>query len=66
MATSSTDEPRVLVVDDEAQIADLYQLRLEDTYEVLKAYDGTEAIAKADEPADVVTLDCRMPDINGA
>lgn len=65
MATSSTDEPRVLVVDDEEQIADLYQLRLEDTYDVLKAYGGTEAIEKVDETVDVVTLDRRMPDLNG-
>ena len=66
MGTSSTDEPRVLVVDDEEQIADLYQLRLEDTYDVLKAYGGTEAIEKVDETVDVVTLDRRMPDLNGA
>jgi DNA-binding response OmpR family regulator len=65
MGTSSTDEPRVLVVDDEEQIADLYQHRLDDTYDVLKAYDGTEAIEKVDETVDVVTLDRRMPDLNG-
>ncbi|ERH08212.1 MAG: response regulator containing CheY-like receiver, AAA-type ATPase, and DNA-binding domain protein [Halonotius sp. J07HN4] len=65
MGTSPTDEPRILVVDDEESIPDLYEARLDDKYDVLKAYGGVEATKKIDDTVDVVTLDRRMPDLNG-
>ncbi len=65
MATTSTGEPRLLVVDDEEPIADLYQHHLGDTYDVRKAYGGKEAIEKVDGTVDVVLLDRRMPDLSG-
>lgn len=55
----------VLVVDDEPSLVDLYALRLDDDYEVRKAYDGEEALTKMDEAVDVVLLDRRMPDVQG-
>jgi len=65
MATSSTDEPRVLIVDDEEPIADLYEHHLGDTYDVWVAYGGEEAIETVAETVDVVLLDRRMPDLSG-
>jgi|APHM01.1.fsa_nt_gi Response regulator containing CheY-like receiver, AAA-type ATPase, and DNA-binding domains len=65
MSTPSTDEPRVLIVDDEEPIADLYEHHLNDSYDVRKGYGGEEAIEKVDETVDVVLLDRRMPDLSG-
>lgn len=65
MITKSTDEPRVLIVDDEEQITDLYCNHLKELYDVRKGYSGKEAIEKVDETVDVVLLDRRMPDVSG-
>lgn len=61
------DEPRVLMVDDEKQVADAYALRLEDVADVSVAYGGEEALAVVDEgrPPDVVLLDRHMPGLSG-
>jgi predicted DNA binding protein/DNA-binding NarL/FixJ family response regulator len=56
---------KVLVVDDERNLADLYTTWLSDAYEVVTAYDGEEAIEKYDEEVDVVLLDRRMPGMSG-
>jgi len=58
---------RVLVVDDEVDIADAYALRLEldDDYEVETAYGGREAIEAVDDSYDVMLLDRRMPEVSG-
>jgi len=55
----------VLVVDDEQEVADVYALRLRDSYETETAYGGTEALEKVDEETDVVLLDRRMPNVAG-
>jgi len=59
---------RILVVDDEENIRMLYQEELqEEGYEVTAASNGNEALdilAKA-EPFDLVTLDIRMPGMDG-
>lgn len=55
----------VLVVDDEAGLADLYAIWLRDTYTVETAYDGKEALDALDEHVDVVLLDRQMPGISG-
>lgn len=61
-----TDEQHtVLVVDDEAEIADLYAVWLGDRYETRTAYDGAEALERVDESVDVVCLDRRMPELSG-
>lgn len=57
--------PTVLVVDDERSIADLYQIYLQDKYDVRVAYGGEEAIDRIDEDVDVVLLDRNMPDQTG-
>ncbi len=56
---------RILVVDDEQPIADLFAHWLEDRYDVHIAYDGTEALATLDSSHDVVLLDRDMPEMSG-
>ncbi len=58
---------RVLVVDDEANIRELYKEELEDMgYEVTTVIDGTQALTALDAAKfDLVTLDMRMPDMDG-
>jgi len=58
---------KILVVDDEANIRELYREELEDMgYEVTTVADGAEALAVIDTTKfDLVTLDMRMPDVDG-
>ena len=60
------DRPKVLIVDDEHSIRDALGDILEDTYAVLKATSGEEAIRVtfAEHP-DILLLDLRMPGIDG-
>lgn len=62
-----TDEtpPRVLIVEDEQQIADGYASVLSDRYDVVTAYSGEEAIETIDDTIDVVLLDRMMPGLSG-
>jgi len=60
-----TDRNRVLIVDDEPDLAELYGSWLSDEYVVEIAYDGHEALDALDESVDVVLLDRRMPGISG-
>lgn len=58
---------KVLIIDDDASIAEMYRLRLEaDGYEVSIARDGEEglALACADTPS-FIYLDYRLPGIDG-
>ena len=59
--------PRVLVVDDEADIRALIQEILSDEgYEVIAAADAAEArAARAETPFDLILLDIWMPDTDG-
>lgn len=61
----TSTEPRVLIVDDEAEVADVYALRLRDEYDTQTAYGGEEALDVLDEAVDVVLLDRRMPKVSG-
>lgn len=62
---SVSDEIRVLIVEDEAPLADLYAEYLDDSCSVRIAPDGREALDRIDESIDVVLLDRRMPDMDG-
>jgi DNA-binding response OmpR family regulator len=59
--------PTVLVVEDDPGIAEVLQLALElDGYRVALAQCGEEALAFAQaEPPDLITLDLRLPDLDG-
>jgi two-component system response regulator VanR len=58
---------RILVVDDEKEIADLLELYLtNDGYEVCKFYNGMDALACIDKKElDLALLDVMLPDIDG-
>jgi len=57
--------PRILVVEDEPDLAELYAIYLSDSYDVETATDGTTALEIVDDDVDVVLLDRRMPDLTG-
>ncbi|MDR3315836.1 MAG: response regulator transcription factor [Coriobacteriales bacterium] len=59
--------PRILVVDDEKEIADLVELCLvHEFFEVVKFYEPRAALTCAlDEPLDLALLDVMMPGIDG-
>jgi DNA-binding response OmpR family regulator len=62
---TGSDEAKVLIVDDNAAIADTYTAFLTDTYEVETVYDGESALEALGPSLDVVLLDRRMPDVSG-
>jgi len=62
---SATESPTVLIVDDDRQLADMYQFQLADRYTVRTAYSGTEAMDALDETVAVMLLDRRMPRVSG-
>lgn len=56
----------VLVVDDEASICELLALMLEENYDVLRAYNGKEALLVIKQhPIALVITDIMMPYTNG-
>lgn len=58
---------KVLVVDDEKEIADLVEVYLQNEgYEVMKYYDATSALAGLEaSPPDAAILDVMLPDMDG-
>lgn len=58
---------KVLVVDDDIEICNMIQMFLEkERFQVIKAYDGEEAIKKFNnEMPDIVILDIMLPKIDG-
>jgi CheY-like chemotaxis protein len=64
-AGESRKRKKVLVAEDEKELADLYTIWLSEEYEVVTAHDGEEAVEKYDEDVDVVLLDRRMPKMSG-
>ncbi|MFB6107623.1 MAG: response regulator transcription factor [Haloplanus sp.] len=64
--SDGVEDVRVLVVDDEREVADAYALRLRGYCEVETAYGGEEALSVVeDSPIDVVLLDRHMPGMSG-
>jgi two-component system response regulator AdeR len=62
---AGTDEPVVLIVEDERDVAETYELWLEGDYDVRTARSGDEGLARLDDAVDVVLLDRRMPGLSG-
>jgi DNA-binding response OmpR family regulator len=57
---------RVLVVDDEKEVADAYALRLRDVCDAETAYGGEEALSVVESDTfDLILLDRRMPEMSG-
>ena len=66
MADDGAGRPRVLMVDDQKEVADAYALRLEGVADVTVAYGGREALSAVDETTpDVTLLDRHMPTLSG-
>lgn len=65
MPHESSTVPKVLVVDDEEDVAEAYALKLRDEYDTELAFGGESALEKADATTDAMLLDRRMPDIHG-
>ena len=60
-------KPRVLLVDDDADIIGSLAAWLEDRFDVSTAADGVEALDVLEETsADVIVLDLMMPNMDGA
>jgi two-component system response regulator (stage 0 sporulation protein F) len=58
---------KILVVDDEANIRELYKEEFTEMgYEVITVHDGIQALSVLEtQKFDLVTLDMRMPDMDG-
>jgi two-component system KDP operon response regulator KdpE len=67
MLDTTSRKYRILVVDDERRMVGFIRLNLEqDGFEVIEAYNGTEALDRLrDSLPDLVLLDIMMPDIDG-
>lgn len=65
--TTSESGPLVLLVDDEPDQVEMYQLSLEQAgFRVVVAYNGSDATGRArDSHPDIVVLDVRLPDLSG-
>ncbi|ELK56167.1 MULTISPECIES: response regulator transcription factor [Haloferax] len=63
--THTHDAPTVLLVDDEAALADSLALWLERRYRVRVAYTGREALQSFDDDVDLVFLDRNLPGLSG-
>ena len=61
------EEVRVLFVEDDPSVAQMYKLKLElDGYQVTVATDGEQALELAtSNPPDIVFLDIRLPKMDG-
>ncbi|MHB9286257.1 response regulator [Halobacteriales archaeon Cl-PHB] len=65
MTDGTKEQATVLVVEDEAELAQLYTDYLRDEYDVRTAVGGEEGLELVDEAVDVVVLDRRMPVVSG-
>lgn len=63
--TAGTDDPVVLLVEDDADVADMYREWLRGDYDLLVAGNGHDALDRIDERVDVVLLDRGLPDMAG-
>jgi len=59
------EQPVVMIVDDNKQVVEVFDIYLRDEYRTLTATGGEEALEKVDESVDVVLLDRRMPRLSG-
>lgn len=60
------DKPKILIVDDEAEILRVLEKTLEDDFEVVTCVRAKEALALIDESFQVILSDQRMPEMSGS
>jgi DNA-binding response OmpR family regulator len=64
--TEGEVRPKVLIVDDEREVADAYALRLKGLSDVKTVYSGEDALEYIEEePVDILLLDRHMPGRSG-
>mgnify|MGYP006281499691 FL=1 len=56
---------RILIVDDDVDVANTYASQLEETYDVETVYSGPAALEALSPAVDIVLLDRRMPKLSG-
>ncbi len=66
-STAAPEEVRVLLVEDDESVAEMYKLKLElDGYQVHVISDGESAVRAAQaDPPDMIFLDVRLPKMDG-
>jgi DNA-binding NtrC family response regulator len=60
------DKPKILIVDDEAEILRVLEKTLEDDYEIVTCLRAKEAIGLIDDSFYVILSDQRMPEMSGS
>jgi two-component system, OmpR family, phosphate regulon response regulator PhoB len=68
LSEAPDEEVRVLFIEDDPAVAEMYRLKLElDGYTVTVASDGEEGLqmANGDRPPDIIFLDTRLPKMDG-
>jgi len=66
MPTGLDERPRLLIAEDDSDLAETMREVLEEDFAVDVAVNGSEAVALAhEEHPDVVVMDARMPKMNG-
>lgn len=59
------EPPTVLIIEDEADLVEMYRLWLEEAYRVRTALDGATGLEQLDDDVEIVLLDRRMPGLSG-
>jgi CheY-like chemotaxis protein len=64
--TPTKDKKRVLIVEDDAMIVEMYKDKLKmEGFRVATVMDGKKAMARIKQGADLILLDILMPGLNG-
>lgn len=62
---ATSNRPTILVVEDEEDLAALYEIWLSERYDVVVAHDGESGLEAMSDDVDVVLLDRRLPGMHG-
>lgn len=59
------DRPRVLVVEDEPELAEIFSIWLSEEFDVDTVTRGADALDRLGQGFDILILDWRLPDVSG-